>query len=122
VGQEKANKEEARGTFLVPVALALLGLTLVGALQFSPKASDRDFAAVFAPGMSFEEAASRIHSAGAAVLSVGASENIIIARLPVGTERDVLTEAGAWLLLTVRQNSYCSNREAKATLAFQRLS
>jgi len=112
----------ARGEYFIPLSLAVLGVALVGLLQFLPKSSDRDFAAVFAPGMRFEEAAARVNHTGAFVLSVGAFDNIVIARLPAGTDSNALSAAGAWLLLSARSSSYCSNQKTGLSSPFQQAS
>ena len=112
----------ARGEYFIPLSLAVLGVALVGLLQFLPKSSDRDFAAVFAPGMRFEEAAARVNRTGAFVLSVGAFDNIIIARLPAGRNSNALSVAGAWLLLSARSTSYCSDQNAALSAPFRQAS
>ncbi len=106
------NKEDRqRGSLLLPGALALCGVALVSFLQISPRDTDQDVTLIFAHDISFGEAAARTNNAGADILGVGATENIIVARLTDRADvqsRRALWEAGAWLLRAADTQGLCS--------------
>lgn len=110
------TRREGAAAWAVPGAIALLLLFGITLLHAMPQPADRDVTAVFAPGTSFAEALAGIHAAGGELLSVGASENIIIARFEDGWTHDTLADAGVWLVLSASFNSAClSNTRRRQT-------
>ncbi len=104
----KATQNHARGSIAIPSAMALCGLGLVGFLQFLPAQSDRDVMAVFAPHISFDEAAARVNAAGAEVLNAGFAGNMVTARLRENTNPQSLKDVGAWLILSAATPDLCT--------------
>lgn len=100
--------EQLRGSILLPGAMALCGLALVGFLQISHRENDRDVTVVFPPHISFGEAAARVNSAGAAVLSAGAAGNIVVARMKDPSDTQSLREVGAWFIVLANAPELCS--------------
>lgn len=121
-GSDQKDGKRPGGNLFLPVFLAIVGLASVGFLQLSPKASDRDVTAIFAPGTSFAEAAARVNQAGAAVLGTGPSGNIVIARLIGEADRQALKENGAWLLLAAPSDEFCSRQEKPQPFALSQTS
>lgn len=97
-----------RGSILIPSVMALCGLGIVGLLQSLPAPTDRDVTAIFAPHISFDEAAARVNDAGAAVLNVGFAGNVVIARLSEDSKTQSLREVGAWLILSATPSELCT--------------
>ncbi len=95
---------------LIPGAMALCGLGLIGALHLLPARDARDVTVIFAPQISFGEAAKRVNAAGAVVLSTGESGNIITARLRENTPPKTLSDVGAWLILSASAPEICTAR------------
>jgi len=106
-GHRTAHKR-ARGSILIPGVMALCGLGVVGLLQLLPAATDRDVTAVFAPHISFDEAAARVNHAGASVLNVGFAGNVITARLGENSKTQSLRDVGAWLILSATPPELCT--------------
>ncbi|MCE7998578.1 MAG: hypothetical protein HEP70_06955 [Rhodobiaceae bacterium] len=104
-GQEKSH---ARGTIAVPCVMALCGLGFVSLLQSLPARTDRDVTAIFAPSISFDEAAARVNDAGASVLNVGFAGNVVIARLGEHSKTQSLRDVGAWLILSATAPELCT--------------
>lgn len=104
----RTAQEHARGSILVPSAMALCGLAVVGLLQLLPAPTDRDVTAVFAPHISFDQAAARVNLAGASVLNVGFAGNVITARLGENAKSQSLRDVGAWLVLSASPSELCT--------------
>ncbi len=104
----RTAQEHARGSILIPSTMALCGLGVVGLLQLLPAPTDRDVTAVFAPHISFDEAAARVNDAGASVLNVGFAGNVITARLGEETKTQSLRDVGAWLILSATPPELCT--------------
>ncbi|WOF75123.1 hypothetical protein QMT40_002786 [Parvibaculaceae bacterium PLY_AMNH_Bact1] len=92
----------------VPSVMALCGLAVIGVLQIQPAPTDRNVTAVFAPHVSFDEAAARVNDAGAAVLNVGFAGNVITARLGANSKTQSLKDVGAWLILSATPPELCT--------------
>ncbi len=92
----------------MPGIMALCGLGLVGLLHLSPARTDRDVTAIFAPHITFDQAAARVNGAGGAVLNVGFAGNVVTARLGENTNVQSLREAGAWLILSAATSAICT--------------
>lgn len=106
-GQGQENNR-ARGSVAVPCLMALCGLGIVGLLQSLPAPTARDVTAIFAPHISFDEAAARVNDAGASVLNVGFAGNVITARLGENSKAQSLRDVGAWLILSATPPKLCT--------------
>ncbi|HBM87755.1 MAG: hypothetical protein P1U69_09590 [Parvibaculaceae bacterium] len=104
----RTAQEHARGSILVPAAMALCGLGAVGVLELLPAPTDRDVTVVFAPHISFDDAAARVNNAGASVLNVGFAGNVITARLGENSKSQTLRDVGAWLILSASPSELCT--------------
>lgn len=104
----KQKHKHARGTIAVPCVMALCGLAVVSLIQSLPAPTDRDVTAIFAPHISFDEAAALVNDAGASVLNVGFAGNVITARLGEHSRTQSLKEVGAWLILSATSPELCT--------------
>ena len=104
----KVRGGQARGSVAIPGIMALLGLFLVSFLHLSPTQADREVTAIFAPHISFDEAAARINDAGAVVLTAGSVGNVVTARLGEHASIQALKDAGAWLILSATNSGLCT--------------
>ena len=106
----KQKHKHARGTIVVPCVMALCGLAVVSLIQSLPEPTDRDVTAIFAPHISFDEAAALVNDAGASVLNVGFAGNVITARLGENSKPQSLRDVGAWLILSATPPELCTDR------------
>ncbi len=102
------TSNQAGGSIAIPGTMALLGLFLVAFLHLSPAQSDREVTAIFAPHISFDEAAARINDAGAVVLTAGSAGNVVTARLGENANTQTLKDAGAWLVVSATYSGLCT--------------
>lgn len=96
-----------QSAYALPICFAILGMSGLAALHVSPEPNDNVFTIVFRPGMTFDEVADRLHKAGAELLTGGARDHIVVARVTNLDRKADLRAQGALLFLNANAATFC---------------